>query len=278
VNDRPLTLTHADNPAAKGTNGDGDAAAAPFAAYIAHELRNPLATQRALLELALADPNADVAAWREVGHDVLAACKQQERVLTACITLSRREASLGSCVSLDLADTFAQLLRSTDLQGHTNSVSLQPAVTVGEPVLIELLLNNLLANAVRHNRPGGWIAITVRTQARRAVVTVENTGALIATEELARLFEPFQQARVSGAPTGLGLGLAVVKAIADAHGARLSAQRRREGGLRIEVGFAATEPPDGKALPWSGEPDQLARPAARNPDATSNARPVPLVR
>jgi signal transduction histidine kinase len=255
VSDQPPTLRRPDNAVANATNSENAAGAAPFAAYIAHELRNPLATQRAVLELALADPNVDIAAWREVGHDVLAACRQQERVLTACITLSRCEAGLGSRVSLDLADNIAELLRSTDLQGHTASVSLEPAVTVGEPALIEILLDNLLANAVRHNRPGGWIAITTKTQARRAVVIIENSGAQIPSEDLARLFEPFQQTPVSGAPTGLGLGLAVVKTIADVHGARLSAQRRRRGGLRIEVGFAATEPPVGKALTESREPD-----------------------
>ncbi|MGH2999719.1 MAG: histidine kinase dimerization/phospho-acceptor domain-containing protein, partial [Gaiellaceae bacterium] len=52
-------------------------------AYAAHELRTPLATQRALLELVLTDESADVADWREVGEDVLRACNQQERVLEA---------------------------------------------------------------------------------------------------------------------------------------------------------------------------------------------------
>jgi signal transduction histidine kinase len=67
----------------------GAAQTTPFAAYIAHELRTPLATQRALLELALADRDADTAAWREIAGDVLDACKQQERLLEACLTLSR---------------------------------------------------------------------------------------------------------------------------------------------------------------------------------------------
>ena len=62
-----------------------------FAAYVAHELRTPLATQRALLELALADRDADVASWREIGEDVLGACRQQERLLEACLTLARSQ-------------------------------------------------------------------------------------------------------------------------------------------------------------------------------------------
>jgi hypothetical protein len=54
---------------------------APFAVYAAHEFSTPLATQPALLELALPDPDADTAAWRDVGNDVLKACKQRERML-----------------------------------------------------------------------------------------------------------------------------------------------------------------------------------------------------
>jgi signal transduction histidine kinase len=212
---------------------------APFAAYVAHELRNLLATQVALLELALADPDPDVAAWREVGHDVLAACRRQERVLAACVTLSRRDAGVPRREVVDLEAMIAEVLRSTDLHGHTAMVSLERAETAGDPGLIERLLDNLLANAVRHNRAGGWIAVTTRTRGSRAVVTVENTGPPVPPGELARLFEPFEQIHPATTPVGLGLGLAVVNAVAAAHGARISARARPGGGLRVEIAFAA---------------------------------------
>lgn len=236
----------------------------PFVAYIAHELRTALATQRALLELALTDPDADIAAWRDVGHDVLAACKQQERVLMACITLGRTEAELGRCEIVDLAAIIAELLQSTDLEGHTATVSLEPAPTTGDPVLIERLLDNLLANAVRHNDASGWIAITAGTKARRAVVTIENTGTAIPADQLVRLFEPFEQIHPPGPHAGLGLGLAVVKAIADAHGAHISAHARPGGGLRLEVAFpSATVPRDGAAPSRPRKPDHTLAPPQR---------------
>src|ERR1700720_421981 len=65
-----------------------------FAAYVAHELRSPLATQRALLELTLTDPFADVASWRNVAEDVLDACMEQERLLEACLALARSRCGL----------------------------------------------------------------------------------------------------------------------------------------------------------------------------------------
>jgi signal transduction histidine kinase len=222
----------------------GEYRTAPFAAYIAHELRNPLATQRALLELALADPNADIAAWREVGHDVLAACKQQEQVLAACIALSRSAGGLRRRDIVDLEAMIGEVLRSTDLQGHSAMVSLEPAITIGDSVLLERLLDNLLANAVRHNRAGGWIAITTGTQTSRAVVTIENTGIPVPVGELARLFEPFEQIHPTNTRAGLGLGLAVVKAVADAHGACINAHVRPGGGLRVEIVFRGANSTD----------------------------------
>jgi signal transduction histidine kinase len=220
-------------PNAKGS----DSPVAPFAALIAHELRNPLATQRALLELALADSNADITAWREVGHDVLAACTQQERILTACITLSRTQAGLPRSEIVDLEARIAELLRTTDLKGHSAKLSLGAAVTTGDSVLIELMLANLVANAICHNRAGGWIAITTVTQASRAVVTIENTGRLVPAGQLACLVEPFEQIQPATARAGHGLGLAIVKAVADAHDARISAHIRPGGGLRVEIDF-----------------------------------------
>jgi signal transduction histidine kinase len=222
--------------AASHANGSG-LPIAPFAAYIAHELRNPLATQRARLELALADPKADITAWREVGHDVLAACNQQERVLTACVTLSRSEVGVPRTELVDLEAMIAELLRVTDLQGHTAMVSLRPAATTGDSVLIERLLDNLLANAIRHNRAGGWVAITAGTRAGRAVVTIENTGNPVSVGDLARLSEPFEQVQPTNTRAGPGLGLAIVKAVADAHDAGISAHVRSGGGLRIEIVF-----------------------------------------
>ena len=99
---------------AAAVRNETQARSAPLAAYIAHELRTTLATQRALLELALTDPDADISVWRGIGRDVLAACKRQERVLAACITLGRGTAELDRREHVDLGRIVSELLRSTD--------------------------------------------------------------------------------------------------------------------------------------------------------------------
>ena len=210
-----------------------------FAAYAAHELRTPLATQRALLELALADPSTDVASWREIGEDVLRACKQQERLLGACLTLAQSQDRPQRSEPVDLAAIAADALGAHDLSEFDGVVALKPASTTGDPDLLERLAANLVSNAIRHNIAGGRIDVATRTESGRAHLTVANTGPLIPAGELQRLFQPFQRLAPHPADTadGIGLGLSIVQAIADAHDATVSARARTGGGLGIDVAF-----------------------------------------
>lgn len=208
-------------------------------AYAAHELRTPLATQRALLELALADTSADVSVWREIGEDVLCACKRQERVLEACLALARSADAPRRFEPVDLAAIAHDALSAHDPRSFTTVVSLEPAWTTGDPGLVERLGANLVSNAVRHNVPDGRIAVATRTASGRAVLSVANTGPRVPRAELPRLFQPFERLDVDA--DGLGLGLAVVQAVADAHGAAVTARARTRGGLAIDVAFPALD-------------------------------------
>ncbi len=211
-----------------------------FAAYVAHELRTPLATQRALLELALGDPRADAATWREIGEDVLVACNQQERLLEACLTLARSGGRRRGREPVDLAAIAAEALRAHDLGGLERVVALEPAWTAGDPELIERLAANLVSNAIRHNLRGGWIEVATRTASGRAHLVVANTGPRVPAGELRRLFEPFQRL-APGSADGMGLGLPIVKAVAAAHRAVMTARARTGGGLGIDVAFPALD-------------------------------------
>jgi signal transduction histidine kinase len=235
--------------AVKTTAGPHDADAR-FAAVIAHELRTPLATQRALLELALSDPDADIAAWRDVGEDVLHACMQQERLLEACLVLSRSQSGLRRREIVDLGSIAAELVRHHDLQGLTVKATLKRALTNGDAQLVERLVANLLTNSIRHNITGGRIELTTDASAERALLTIANTGPLIPAGELARLFLPFQ--RLDSQPGlgagGVGLGLAIVQAVARTHDAVVSAQSRPDGGLRVDVSFPLARQGGGRGV------------------------------
>jgi signal transduction histidine kinase len=214
---------------------------AGFIAYAAHELRGEITLQLALAEATLADPDADAAALRAMGEGVVAACGRQERLLEALLTLSRSEYGRLRQEPVDLAATAAKVLRGHDHHALISTSALQPACTAGDPQLVHRVVANLIDNAVRHNIPGGRLDVATYTAAGRAVFTVVNTGRVIPTGELTRLFQPFQRFTSDADPAadGVGLGLAIVQAIADAHDATLTAQARTCGGLGIDVAFPA---------------------------------------
>jgi signal transduction histidine kinase len=206
-------------------------------AYAAHELRGSIAFQRTLAEVALDDPGADTAALREMGERVVAACERQERLLEALLTLSWSECGRLRREPVDLAAAAGDVVQAHDRHGLSCTATLEPARTTGDAQLVECLVANLVTNAVRHNIPDGWLDVVTYTAAGRAVLTIVNTGPLIPAGEISRLFQPFQ--RLGSQADGLGLGLAVVRAIADAHDATVSAQTRAGGGLEIHAAFPA---------------------------------------
>jgi signal transduction histidine kinase len=212
-----------------------------FAAYAAHELRAGITLQVALAEATLSDPNADTVALREMGEEVVAACWRQERLLEALLTLARSQYGPLRREPVDLAATAGEVLRAHDHHGLTSTTALEPARMAGDPQLIERLVANLVANAVRHNIPGGRLDVATYTAAGRAILTIANTGPAIPTGELTRLFQPFQRLSSHAGPPsdGVGLGLAIVQAIANAHDATLTAQAQPDGGLRIAIDVPA---------------------------------------
>jgi signal transduction histidine kinase len=188
----------------------------------------------------LADPTTDAATWREIGEDVLGACIEQERLLEACLTLARTEGGPERREPADLAPIVASALQAQSRSGLQTVVVLEPARTTGDPDLLERLAVNLVSNAARHNVAGGRIELATRTEEGCAVLSVANTGPRVPPTELCRLFQPFQ--RLGGHRNGgVGLGLAIVQAIADAHHALITARARARGGLDISVAFPALD-------------------------------------
>lgn len=212
-----------------------------FAANVSHELRTPLTYERALIEVALADPDATNERLRTVLEALHASGAHQERLIEALLVLSRSQRGLDRHESVDLAAVATAALDAVDTRGLALEHVLDPARTDGDLRLLERLAVNLLNNAVEHNQPGGNIAVGTRTAEGRAILYMTNSGPKIGADDLERLFEPFQ--RIDGARTttedgvGLGLGLSIVKAIADAHGATIETTPPDEGGLSIEVSF-----------------------------------------
>jgi signal transduction histidine kinase len=221
------------------------AAQRQFVANASHELRTPLTLERAIVEVALADPSASTAELRATCERVLAIGDQQERMIDALLTLARSERGLDRRVVFDLRRAVEEVLESRRIALESSHVSLEEhcssALISGDHELAERLVANLLDNAIHHNAPGGWVRVATGLDAGDAVVSVSNSGPVVPADQLQRLFEPFTRlgAERSARGDGNGLGLSIVAAIANAHEARIEARPRQQGGLEVEVRFAA---------------------------------------
>lgn len=216
-----------------------------FAANASHELRTPLTRERTLLQVTRADPAATTGTWQAVSQELLASNVEQERLLEALLTLASSEAGTGEREPVDLAAvtsaTLAAARTAISRLGLNVHAYIQPAVTDGDPLLVQQLVTNLIDNAVRHNISGGDLRVATRTDGDRAVLSVTNTGPIIPAAEVDRLFQPFQRLgpRPARRDGGHGLGLSIVRAIATAHAATVTvtAQPVPAGGLAVEVTF-----------------------------------------
>lgn len=216
-----------------------------FAANASHELRTPLAAERSLLQVALADPDADAETLRAACEEVLRLGNLQESLIDSLLTLASSEAGVERWESLDLGELVSGVVvaraQDAERRGIHVDTHFGPALTRGDPALLEILIANLIDNALRHNLAAGRIDVTTFVKDGGAVLSVGNTGPVISPHEIHRLLEPFQQRdgeRIDHSG-GHGLGLPIVRAIADAHRASLDVRPRAGGGLHVEVSFPA---------------------------------------
>jgi signal transduction histidine kinase/ActR/RegA family two-component response regulator len=207
-----------------------------FLATLAHELRNPLApivSALQILDVAAHDPAATGKA-REILDRQVAQMKRLiddlmdiSRISQGKLELQREEIELKSVVE-EVIDVWRPVV---DRMDHDLQVSLppQPVMLDGDPVRLTQLLTNLLGNACKFTPPGGKIRIDAMREDADLVVTISDNGSGIAPELLPRLFDLFTQGdrSLERSTGGLGIGLALVKRLAQMHGG--SVEARSEG-------------------------------------------------
>ncbi|RRR99338.1 sensor histidine kinase [Glycomyces terrestris] len=213
-----------------------------FLSNASHELRTPLTVTRALLEVAVNRQGAS-ADTRQLGETLLEVNARHERLIDGLLLLMRSDRELGERSYVDLADIAEHVAAQTPAPGVAVATSCGEAPVRGEPVLLERLVQNLVENAVRYNAPeDGWVEVATRTEDGRAVLEVSNSGPVIPAFEAPGLFEPFRRLgteRLATASKGAGLGLSIVRAVAQAHGGEATAVPRPEGGLTVTVTLPA---------------------------------------
>ena len=217
-----------------------------FVANASHELRTPLTLERAILEVTLTDPDASAASLRAACERVLEIGDQQGHTIDALLTLARSDRGVQHPRTLQLETVTSEILRERREEiarrGLRLDTKLDHAPITGDPRLIERLVANLLDNAIQHNTVNGWVAVRTTVEAGHAVVSVSNSGPVIAPEEIERLIRPFQRlgAERTGHGDGHGLGLSIVDAIATAHEGTVTIRVQPGGGLEVAVQIPST--------------------------------------
>jgi signal transduction histidine kinase len=206
-----------------------------FIANASHEMRTPLAVMRATIDVVLGNPDSTAGDLRGMAADIRAAVDHAEHLLGALLILARTERGLSVREEVDLATAAEDVLDTADLGDRRVHATLKPAVVLGDRVLAERLIANLIDNAVRYNAAAGDIWISTRTISGRSELTVANTGPVISAADAERIFQPFERLSDRTSHDGSGLGLAIVASIAAIHGGTAAARPRDDGGLDVTV-------------------------------------------
>jgi signal transduction histidine kinase len=194
-----------------------------------------------MVEVALADPDAPADALRLTCQRVLAANARQERIIDSLLTLAQGQRGLDQREPIDLeavaGDVLAEREAALAEAGLRLEATTRRAPTFGDPRLVERLVTNLVENALVHNVPDGWVKVFTGLAGDRAVLRVSNSGPVIDATQIERLLRPFERFGDDRTGQRAGLGLAIVQAIAEAHGAVLTIEAPAPGGLQVAVSF-----------------------------------------
>jgi len=215
-----------------------------FTADAAHELRTPLAALTLQLDLARRAQTADdvSAALADLEAGVLRASHVVEQLMT--LARVEPEAMAQKRTACDLVAIakdaiVARAALAADKHIDLGLARATPAVVMGDPASLGILLSNLLDNALRYTPPGGRIDVTIDRSDEAVTLVVADTGPGIPADARERVFDRFFRGEEQDA-AGTGLGLSIVKRIVDAHGATVTLDAPEEGtGLVVRVRFAS---------------------------------------
>ncbi|MFF0389374.1 sensor histidine kinase [Kitasatospora sp. NPDC004615] len=207
-----------------------------FTAQASHELRTPLTLQRTALEIPLAQglvPDN----LRPAVHRALAAVHRSENLIGSLLALARGESGILAPRPADLTDLARTAIADTRAEAENAAITVEtrlgPAPVTGDPSLLTQLVHNLVANAVRHNHPGGTVRLTTGQDSGRSHIEVANSGPRIDEADIPSLLEPFRRGR--GSAPGAGLGLSVIRAVVATHQGTLTITPNPAGGLTTRV-------------------------------------------
>ena len=215
-----------------------------FVANASHELRTPLATMRASVDVAVAKPEPVPPATIALADRLRGELDRVDGLLDGFLALARAqhgELPGQATLSLEYLTAAALAVRAGPIAARHLTVhhatGHDGTWVTGSQALLSRMVDNVLDNAIGHNRDGGWISVTTGADGHLARLVVETGGDVLDADQVAQLAQPFRRlgADRTGSDHGSGLGLSIVEAIATAHGGTLGLRARPEGGLRVAI-------------------------------------------
>jgi signal transduction histidine kinase len=217
-----------------------------FIADASHELKTPLMVLRAGVERALTNPGNPPENLEALDAS-LAEINRMSEMVENLLTLARADEGRAPLVvaPCDLRELVAEAAETAGMLGEegrhqvTTVMPEQPLVVPVDRDRIRQMLLNLVTNAVKYTPPGGQVGLELEEQDGQAVIRVRDTGIGIAPGDLPHVFDRFWRADTArsraGQAPGAGLGLAITKWVAEAHGGRITVQSRPGRGTTFTV-------------------------------------------
>jgi signal transduction histidine kinase len=215
-----------------------------FVANASHELRTPLTTMRASVDVAVAKPGPVPAQTIALADRLRGELDRVDGLLDGFLALARAQHGDlpgQATLSLEYLTAAALAVRAGPITARHLTVHHATGGdgtwVTGSQALLCRMVDNVLDNAIGHNRDGGWISVTTGAGEHLARLVVETGGDVFDAGQVSQLAQPFRRlgADRTGSDHGSGLGLSIVEAIAAAHGGTLDLRARPEGGLRVSI-------------------------------------------
>lgn len=220
--------------------GDTFLAQRQFSASAAHELRTPLAVMRTKFEVFDKNKNPDILEYKETISMARTQIDRLSHVIDILLEMTELQSAKKSD-SISLSELVEEVICDLVAVGEKKAVKLIQedgnAEIIGSDTLVYRAVYNLIENAIKYNKEGGRVSVSVEKNNEFAKVIISDTGPGIAKEDWEKIFEPFFRVDKSRSRSmgGAGLGLALVKEIAIQHGGEVKVTDSSENGTRIEL-------------------------------------------
>ena len=211
-----------------------------FTSDAAHELRTPVSVMLTQTQTAL-NRERSAPEYRETVEACQRAAQRMRKLITALLELARLDAGqeILKRVRFDFSETISDCVESVRPLAEECGVKiftdLPPLEISGDSERLSQVATNLLTNAIQCNKSGGEVRTKLESQNGLAALTVSDTGAGISAEDLPRMFERFYRADKSRSSGNAGLGLAISKAIVEAHGGTIEVSSAKNAGTIFTI-------------------------------------------